>query len=251
VTRTKSDYYEVLGLPRTADDEEIRRAFRALARELHPDVSDEPEAEERFRELSAAYSVLSTPSARFLYDRFGYRGRGNGAFGPRGRRGRSRVVAEVQIDYFEVARGTRREVRYLAEEECEACSGQGGVPGTTARPCTTCGGKGRVRVSSGLGVGRWLQIEPCHDCAGLGRIFEQACPECRGVGHVMRPRVVKVRIPAGVEDGTRLRVMGEHENEHLVVRVTPEPNNSRLIRWTATALLAFAVALLLYFIYSY
>ena len=246
MTRAKLDYYEVLGLARTADDEEIRRTFRALARELHPDVSDEPEAEERFRELTAAYSVLSKPSSRFLYDRFGYRGRGNGAFGP-SRRGRSRVVAEIEIDAFEAGRGTRREVRYVAEEECEACAGQGGVPGTRADVCTTCAGKGRIRVSSGLGVGRWLQVEPCHDCAGLGRIYEQACPECQGLGHVMRPRVVKVRIPAGVEDGARLRVMGEDENDHLLVRISPEPKDSRLVRWAATALLACAVALLVYF----
>lgn len=243
----KLDYYDVLGLARTADDEEIRRAFRALARELHPDVSDEPEAEERFRELTAAYSVLSKPSSRFLYDRFGYRGRGNGAFARRGRG--SRVVAEVQIDSFEAGRGTRREVRYLTEEECEACAGQGGMPGTSARVCTTCGGKGRLRVSSGLGVGRWLEIQRCRDCAGLGRIFERACPECRGVGHVMRPQVVKVRIPAGVEDGTRLRVMGEHEDDHLLVRVSPEPRDSPLVRWGATALLACAVALLIYFVF--
>jgi molecular chaperone DnaJ len=250
VTRATHDYYEVLGLPRTADDDEIRRAFRALARELHPDVSDEPEAEERFREVTAAYSVLSKPSARFLYDRFGYRGRGYGGFDPRGLRGRARVLAEVEIDAVEADRGTRREVRFVAEEECEACAGRGGVPGTSGRVCTTCSGKGRVRVSSGLGVGRWLQIKTCHDCGGLGRIFEQACPQCHGTGTVTRHRVVKVRIPAGVEDGTRLRVMGEPDEDHLLVRVTPGPKDSRLVRWVATVLLLCAVALLVYFIVS-
>jgi len=247
VTRAKHDYYEVLGLARTADEEEIRRAFRALARELHPDVSNEPEAEERFREVSAAYSVLSKPSARFLYDRFGFRGRGDGGFGPRGWR-KSRVLAEVEIDALEADRGTRREVRFTAEEECELCGGQGGAPGTSARACTTCRGKGRVRVTSGLGVGRLLQIETCHDCDGLGRIYEQACQECRGLGRVTQRRVVKVRIPPGVQDGTRLRMRGEPEEDHLLVRVLPGPIDSRLVRWAATALLVCAVGLLVYFI---
>ncbi len=248
MTETKS-YYEVLGLPKTAGDEEIRRAFRARARELHPDVSDEPEAEERFREVTAAYSVLSKPSARFLYDRFGYRGRGGGGFGPGGRRNAARILAEVEIDQIEAERGTRREVRLAAEEECAVCSGSGAVAGTEVRECATCGGKGRLRVSSGLGVGRLLRVVECHDCDGLGRIFERRCPECRGTGRVTERRVLKVRIPAGVEDGTRLRVMGEPEENHLLVRVTPGPMDSLVVRWAATALLACAVALLAYFIW--
>lgn len=147
----------MLGVPRTADDESIRKAYRALARELHPDVSDEPYAEERFSELTAAYGVLSKPSARFLYDRFGYRGRGGG-LGPRRD---SRVVAEVELDPLEADRGTRREVRLAAEEECDLCRGTGAVPGTKSRACDTCGGKGRMRISAGLSVGRWLQVEIC------------------------------------------------------------------------------------------
>lgn len=243
--RANQDYYEVLGLSRTADEEEIRHAFRSLARELHPDVSDEPEAEERFREVTAAYSVLSKPSARFLYDRFGYRGLGNGGFG---RRGGTRVLAEVEIEPYEADRGTRREVRFVTEDDCEVCGGTGAAPGTEVRECETCGGKGRLRVSSGLGMGRWLQIQRCVDCAGLGRIYEQACPECRGVGRVTHRRLVKVRIPPGVEDGTRLRVMGEAQDDHLVVRIGPGPTDSRLIRWAAVVLLLVAIGLLAYFI---
>jgi molecular chaperone DnaJ len=249
VTQTRQDYYEVLGVSRTADDEEIRRAFRALAREIHPDVSAEPEAEERFQEVAAAYSVLSKPSARFLYDRFGYRGRGSGGFGPRGWRGQPRILAEVELDALEADRGARREVRFVSDEECEACGGSGGVPGTSAHTCTTCGGKGRLRISSGLGSGRWLQIETCRECEGLGRIFEQRCRECDGMGSITRRRVIKVRIPAGVEDGTRLRVMGEPEDDHLLVRVTPGPIDSRIVRWAATALLVCALALLVYFVW--
>jgi molecular chaperone DnaJ len=247
VTRTKRDYYEVLGVPRTAGEEEIRKAFRNLARELHPDVSADAEAEDRFRELTAAYSVLSKSATRFLYDRFGYRGRGGGA---EVRGAAPRVVAEVEIDELEADRGTRREVRFAADDVCEVCSGTGAVRGTAVRTCATCGGRGRMRVSSGLGSGRWLQIEQCPDCDGLGRIFERACPECHGLGRVTRRRVLKVRIPAGVEDGTRLRVLGEPEEDQLVVRVLPGPLDSRLVRWSAAVLLAVALVLLAYFIWS-
>jgi molecular chaperone DnaJ len=247
VTRTKHDYYEVLGVSRTAGEEEIRKAFRALARRLHPDVSKEPDAEDRFREVTAAYGVLSKPTARFLYDRFGYRGRGEG-FGPRGRRA-SRVVAEVEIDPIEADRGTRRQVRFATEEECDLCRGNGAVPGTATRHCETCGGKGRLRISAGLGVGRWLQIETCPDCAGLGRIFERTCPECHGAGRVTRRRELTVRIPPGVEDGTRLRVVGEQEEDHLLVRILPGVMDAPLVRWAATLLLVFAVGLLAYLIW--
>jgi molecular chaperone DnaJ len=246
VTRTKHDYYEVLGLPRTAEEEEIRRAFRSLARELHPDVSAEPQAEERFREVTAAYAVLSKPSSRFLYDRFGYRGRGGG--GARSARA-ARVLAEVEIDELEADRGTKREVRFATEEQCDLCGGTGALPGSAVRICETCGGKGRLRVSSGLGVGRWLQIDSCRDCAGLGKIIERPCLKCHGTGSVTERRVVKVRIPAGVEDGTRLRVMGEPEENHLLVRVLPGPIDSALVRWAATGLLVAAVALLAYLIW--
>ena len=249
MTRTKSDYYELLGLPRTAGEEEIRRAFRARARELHPDVSDEPKAEERFREVTAAYSVLSKPSARFLYDRFGYRGRGHGGFDPGGRKAEARVLAEVEIDQIEAERGTRREVRLAADEECAVCAGSGAVAGTDVRPCTTCDASGQIRVSSGVGEGRLLRVVQCHNCDGLGRIFERRCTECHGHGRVQERRVLKVRIPAGVEDGTRLRVMGEPEEDHLLVRVKPGPLDSAIVRWTASALLVCAVGLLVYFIW--
>jgi molecular chaperone DnaJ len=248
VTPTKPDYYEVLGLPRTAGEDEIRKAFRARARELHPDVSDEPGAEERFREVTAAYSVLSTPSARFLYDRFGYRGRGYGGFGP-GERTSARILGEVEIDELEAERGTRREIHLAATEECPVCAGSGAASGRAPRECMTCGGKGRLRVSSGLGVGRLLRLVECHDCDGLGRIHERRCPECRGQGRVSRRRMIKVRIPAGVEDGTRLRVMGEPDEDQLLVRVKPGPLDSALVRWSATALLACALVLLAYLIW--
>jgi molecular chaperone DnaJ len=248
LTQTKRDYYEILGLRRAAGEEEIRRAFRSRARELHPDVSEDPDAEDLFREVTAAYGVLSKPASRFLYDRFGYRGRGNGGFGSRRQGGGARVLAEVELDAFEADRGTRRDVTFSAEEACQVCAGSGAAPGTDVRECAACGGKGRLRVSSGLGAGRWLRVQTCPDCAGEGRIVEQACPECRGVGRITQRHELTVRIPPGVEDGTRLRVMGESEDDHLLVRVTPGPDDPHVIRWIATALLVCAVVLLAYFI---
>lgn len=233
-------------MTRTADDETIKKAYRALARELHPDVSEAAGAGERFREVTAAYGVLSKPSARFLYDRFGYRGRGGG-FGPRAGRP-SRVVAEVDLDPIEADRGTRREVRFLTEETCDLCRGTGAVRGAAARTCGTCGGMGRMRISAGLGVGRWLQIERCADCEGLGRVIARPCPECRGAGRLTKRRVLSVRIPPGVEDGTRLRVLGEEEQDHLLVRILPGRIDSPAVRWSATALLLAAVGLHVYFL---
>jgi molecular chaperone DnaJ len=242
VTRTKPDYYEVLGVSRTADEDELRSAFRSRARELHPDVSAAPDAEERIREVNAAYGVLSKPSARFLYDRFGYRAH------VESRAARPRVLAEVEIDSIEADRGTRREVRFAAKDECALCRGTGAVPGSEVRICMACAGRGRVQLSSDLGGGRWLHIEDCSDCGGLGRVVPRPCPECDGAGTVTQSRVLKVRIPPGVEDGTRLRVIGEPEEDQLVVRVLPGPFDSALARWSSAALLVIAVALLVYFV---
>jgi molecular chaperone DnaJ len=243
VARTKHDYYEVLGVSRTADEDELRTAYRALARKLHPDVSEAPDAGARFREVTAAYGVLSNPSARFLYDRFGYRSHVE----PSG--AAPRVLAEVKIDAIEADRGTRREVRFAAKDECALCRGSGAVPGSEVRGCSACGGGGRLRVSAALGSGRWLHIEDCPECGGLGRVTPRPCPECGGSGAVTQSRVLKVRIPPGVEDGTRLRVVGEPGEEQLVVRVLPGPFDSRLVRWAATCLLVVGLVLLVYFVW--
>ena len=158
--RPKRDYYEVLGVPETADGEQISRAFRRMARDLHPDVSDSPAAEERFREVSAAYSALSKPRSRFLYDRFGFRGRGAG-FEDGHFPGAPSVLGEVELEQYEAARGVRREVQIVDADLCRTCDGSGAAPGTEVRTCERCMGKGTLRVSSGLGVGRWLKVEPC------------------------------------------------------------------------------------------
>ena len=244
VRQPKRDYYEVLGVPQTADDEQISRAFRRLARDLHPDVSQSPDAEERFREVSAAYSALSKPRSRFLYDHFGYRSRGTGFENGSPARWPS-VLGDVELEQYEAVRGVRREVRIVDADVCTTCDGSGAAPGTAVRICETCTGKGTVRVSPGLGVGRWLQVEPCPDCGGDGR-FQTRCGDCEGLGELATERTIKVRIPPGVEDGASLRVAGESENAYLIVHVKPAPKDSRLAQIAALTLLVCAVALLVY-----
>ena len=192
-SKAARDYYEVLGVARTADGDAIRQAYRRLARELHPDVSAEPKAEERFRELTGAYTVLSDPNARLLYDRFGYRGRGSGFSPARRESSASPVLAEVNVDVFEAARGARREVRYSSREQCQACNGQGFAAGG----CETCGGKGRLTRSATLRGGDWLQVEECPDCNGRGFSEQDACPECHGEGSLAQEQVMKVPHPRG------------------------------------------------------
>ncbi len=234
----------MLGVARTADGDTIRQAYRRLARELHPDVSAEPQAEERFRELTGAYTVLSDPNARLLYDRFGYRGRGSGFSSARRESTASPVLAEVNVDVVEAARGARREVRYSSREQCQACDGQG----FAADGCETCAGKGRLTRSATLRGGDWLQVEECSDCNGRGFSEQDACPECRGEGSVSQEQVVKVRIPAGVEDGNRLRMVGDPDGEQLLVQVRPLPKDSYLVLALAAVLLLCAVSLLVYFL---
>ena len=240
------DYYEVLEVARTADGDAIRHAYRRLARELHPDVSTEPKAEERFRELTGAYAVLSDPSARLLYDRFGYRGRGSGFTSARRGSSDAPVLAEVNVDVYEAARGARREVRYSSRQQCQACDGKGSAPGSEKAGCKTCAGKGRLTRSATLGVGDWIQVEKCSDCNGRGFYEQDACRECRGQGSLSQEQVVKVRIPAGVEDGNRLRMVGDSDGEQLLVQVRPLPKDSYLVLLLAAVLFLCSVALLVY-----
>jgi molecular chaperone DnaJ len=242
VRQPKRDYYEVLGVPRSADLDQIRRAFRRLTRDLRPDVAASPEAEDRFREVSTAYNVLSQPRARFIYDHFGYRGRrsgvDNGGLGP------PRVLGEVELEGYEAARGSSREVEIADEDVCGLCGGSGAAPGSEVEVCATCLGKGTVRVPKGLG-GRWLKVEPCETCQGEGR-FRTPCPECDGLGEQRHEQTITVRIPAGIEHGTWLRVAGEGENAYVVVHIKPGPKDSLVVRIAAVVLLVCAVALLVY-----
>ncbi|MFL5917290.1 MAG: molecular chaperone DnaJ [Gaiellaceae bacterium] len=231
---TQRDYYELLGVARDANADEIKRSFRRLARELHPDVSDVPDAEQRFREVVEAYEVLSNSERRELYDRFGHAGLRSGGFQPSafdlgslsdlfsaffgddlfgvGGMGRARgadIAARVEIDLAEVATGTKREVPFGVAVPCDRCGGSGAEPDTPVRTCPTCGGNGRVRQVSRSVFGEFVRTGTCPTCSGSGKLIEQHCEQCDGAGRVIEERTLEVEIPAGIHDGQRIRLSGE------------------------------------------
>ena len=235
------DYYETLGVSRSADDATIKKAFRKLARELHPDVNaHDPDAEEKFKEAAAAYEVLNDPERRRLYDSYGedgLRGRGyapdmdafgsvsdlfsaffgGGGFdvfggGGGGRRGRggamqgADVVATASIDLAESAHGKTVEIAYEAATMCPRCSGNGAEPGTPIVACATCDGTGQHQRVARTAFGQLVRTAVCEVCGGDGRIPETPCSECDGAGMVAEQRRVAVDIPAGIADGQRIRL---------------------------------------------
>ncbi len=230
---TRRDYYEVLGIARGSSDEEIKKAFRALARELHPDVSDSPDAEERFKEVVEAYEVLSNSERREVYDRFGHEGLRSGGFTPsfdlgnltdlfsaffgddlfgvgsrRGRRGAD-VGAEIAIELVEAAHGVTQEVPFEVAVPCNDCQGSGAEPGTSPVQCTACGGSGRMQQVSRTIFGEFVRTQACPRCNGSGRVIESPCKTCRGDGRVLDERRLDVSIPPGIHDGQRIRISGE------------------------------------------
>jgi molecular chaperone DnaJ len=251
-TAAKTDYYEVLGIERDADEDAIRRAFHARARECHPDVALSADAEARFRELAEAYSVLSKRESRLLYDRYGYRGRGNQGFDealwearPRMERGEN-VHTAIELKSFEADEGARRLVHYQAKVRCENCGGRG-VIGEPDPNCRVCGGTGHSRQTADLDVARLLHIEACPACGS------ETCASCEGSGTVASARRLRIVIPPGVVDGSQLRVSGDGNDggagsvpgDLLVdVRVLPEPKDPRLVRYLALVLLLVALATL-------
>jgi len=239
---TDRDYYELLGVPRDADEGEIKRAFRQLARELHPDVSEAPDADERFREVVEAYEVLSKSETRDLYDRYGHAGLRSGGFqaghvdfgnladlfsaffgddvlfGGRTRGGGARgadLVATVEIDLVEAAHGVRREIPFEAAVTCERCGGNGAEPGTEITTCPTCEGTGRLQQVTRSVFGEFVRTQTCPTCSGSGRKIEQPCTECRGAGRVVEERSIEVDIPPGIHHGQRIRVTGEGHAGHV------------------------------------
>jgi molecular chaperone DnaJ len=236
VSTTERDYYEVLGVPRNADDQAIKKAFRKLARELHPDVSEHPEAEARFREVSEAYEALSNPETRQLYDRYGHAGLRSGGFQPthfdlgnlgdlfsaffgddlfgtgRRRGGNTRgadVMVEVAIELVEAAKGKTVDVPLETAGTCHTCGGNGAAPGTTIIACPRCNGAGVLQhVSRGI-LGEFIRQVACPECDGSGRRVESACETCGGAGRTLAERTLEVEIPAGIHDGQRIRVNGE------------------------------------------
>jgi molecular chaperone DnaJ len=232
---TDRDYYELLGVERNASEAEIKRAFRRLARELHPDVSEAPDADERFREVVEAYEVLSKTETRDLYDRYGHAGLRSGGFDPghvdfgsladlfsaffgdeilggRGRGGRARgadLAAIVEIDLAEAARGVSREVPFEVAVTCTRCGGDGAEPGSEISTCPTCNGSGRLQQVTRSVFGEFVRTQTCPTCSGSGRRIEQPCSECRGAGRVVEERTVTVEIPPGIHHGQRIRLSGE------------------------------------------
>lgn len=226
-----ADYYSVLGVSREASADEIKKAFRRLARESHPDANpDDPTAEQRFREIAEAYEVLSDPQRRARYDRgdqfdfndlFGS-GAGvedllnrffGGAFGfgfggATGPAGGQDVLVSTDISLAEAASGISRDVSFRANTSCGTCGGGGNEPGTPLEACPRCSGQGSVRVTRQTLLGTTMSVAPCDRCRGRGKIIVQPCSECRGSGAVADDLEVEVDIPAGIENGARMRLAG-------------------------------------------
>ena len=228
------DYYEVLGVSREASETEIKKSFRRLARELHPDVNQEPDAEDRFKEAAEAYEVLSDAERRRTYDAYGHEGLRSGGFDPGagfggsiddlfqsifggagfgfgGRRGPAPggdVAVAVEVELADVATGARREVNYDAVAPCDHCHGNGAEPGTPITTCETCGGAGELRQVTRTPFGQMVRATACTTCGGAGKIPEQPCETCGGSGRTRRSRTSAIEVPAGIEDGQRMRITG-------------------------------------------
>jgi molecular chaperone DnaJ len=256
---TERDYYEVLGVSRGASEAEIKKAFRALARELHPDVSSTPDAEKRFREVAEAFEVLSDPERRATYDRFGHAGLRTGGFQPfadfgsiadvfaaffgedllgGGVASRARTArggdlqAIVEIELEDAFAGTSLTVPADVATACERCGSTGAEPGTGTRSCTTCGGGGVVRRVSQNVFGQFVQQRTCPDCQGAGETLESPCSDCGGDGRIVVSSPLEVEVPAGIQDGQRIRLRGRGHaglrggqagDVFVVVRVRPDP----------------------------
>jgi molecular chaperone DnaJ len=273
VTRPRRDYYAVLGIPRTADRATVRRAFRSLASELHPDVSTDPDAIERFRELAEAYEVLSRPEARARYDRFGFDARGLGDLAARdvdisrlfedlldlgsaastGRKRGRDVSAVLELSAQEALEGSRRGVHYTALTVCIACNGSGGAGGTATIVCGECGGRGRSRDAGAS------HLRVCTACRGSGRRSASPCPECDEAGRLELERVQLVDVPPETRDGDELRIPsagsagargGEPGDLVVTVRLRPAVDTPRFRKVAAVGalcalgLLAFVVVLI-------
>jgi molecular chaperone DnaJ len=258
-TQAKRDYYEVLGVERNASDQEIKSSYRKLAMQYHPDRNPgNPQAEDRFKEASEAYSVLIDSEKRARYDQFGHAGLGNGGFGGfdpstfsdfsdifgdlfsdffgvnvnTGRRNRAQkggdVRADVTLTFEEAAFGKKTQVKVRRQEGCDQCRGSGAAAGKGPVTCSTCGGRGQVRYQQGF----FSIARTCPNCGGMGRVISDPCSKCKGEGRLTRERTVDVAVPAGVEDGTRMRYQeqgdaglngGPAGDLYVVLHVKPHP----------------------------
>ncbi|MHB8568173.1 MAG: molecular chaperone DnaJ [Nitrososphaerales archaeon] len=244
----KRDYYEVLGVPKDAAKDQIKGAYRKLAMQYHPDRNKAAGAEERFKEISEAYAVLSDDAKRAQYDRFGHEGiqgrytpedifrtanfdeilrdLGFGGFGGfsgsifdmffgnmtgsgRGSRRGADLRYDLDVTLEHVATGLTTEIEIPRTERCPICKGSGAKPGSNPRVCTDCGGRGQVQRVSSAGFAQFVRIETCRSCRGKGQVLDNPCRDCKGTGTVERTRKISVKIPAGIEDASPLRLRGE------------------------------------------
>jgi molecular chaperone DnaJ len=232
----KRDYYEVLGVSRSASSDEIKAAFRKLARQYHPDVNGSSDAEEKFKEINEAFMVLSDAEKRSVYDRFGHEGLrsangmpdwnnfdpfeifeqffgGMGGFGGRQRRNVPRrgedLYDTITLEFEEAASGVERELEITRDEECNRCKGSGAEPGTSPETCSTCGGRGEVRQVRQTFLGSMVQVTTCPDCGGSGKVVSHRCSACSGRGFERKTLKKTIPVPAGVDNGTQIRLSGE------------------------------------------
>lgn len=244
---TKRDYYEILGVARSSTTDEIKKAFRQKARQLHPDVNKEADAEARFKEVTEAYEVLIDTDKRAAYDRFGHdavssgmggmgadpfagfggfsdifetfftaaAGGGMGGMGTqtRGRRQQrgAHLAYRLTIEFEEAIFGTEKEIEIPRLATCARCEGSGAEPGTTTETCPNCGGRGEIRRAQQSIFGQFVSVVPCERCGGEGRVVATPCTECKGEGRVQEKRKLVVKIPAGIDDGSQIRLSAEGE----------------------------------------
>ncbi|MEE8370380.1 MAG: molecular chaperone DnaJ [Dehalococcoidia bacterium] len=257
MAQTKRDYYEVLGVPRGANGDEIKKAFRRLAMQYHPDRNSEQDAEARFKEIGEAYEVLSDTEKRAAYDRFGHAGLQGMEFGhpfegvefggfgdifdaffgggtsarqQQAQRGADRRL-DIEVEFQEAAFGCEREIEIERVERCNRCAGAGSEPGAQPARCPTCEGSGQVRRVSRSFFGQFVNVATCTQCRGEGRIITNPCKDCRGSGRQREERTLLVNIPAGISDGSRMRLSGEGDvgsnggpPGHLYVNINVQPH---------------------------
>ena len=257
---TERDLYSVLGVGRDASDAEIKRAFRKLAQQWHPDVNQEAGAAERFKQINEAYQVLSDPQRRQAYDMFGTTGDASdqgfnaadfGSFGDifdaffggtraGSRRGHPLAGADLRYDLRitleEAVKGVEKEIEFTALGRCETCSGSGAAPGSDAVTCDQCSGSGEIRTTRRTMLGQMVNVSTCPTCHGEGKLITDPCPTCKGDGRTTRSRTLRVTIPAGIDEGHQIRLSNEGEagprggppgSLYVAVHVVPHPKLRR------------------------